>query len=414
MKNKRIFMLMFIVGLFAIMLFINPNKVHAAANDNVVNNTLEVTTKIERWTRSNDLIFIKNDDWGGNSTWYTKTVWLRGTSIDTSETIEVQIQESDFELDDSDGKYKCSLEGWNYDNFAYGTDVYLVEKYDVSKLKNQDNIVPGETTYTNYYLPCQDRLQLSVNNNTIKSNSTSGYNNPANSYQLYIKCVYHGNPTEENRPRDIIVNMENSDEKVTTKSQGTINLPVYRLKIDSLTASGNMMPAGRFSIYGLLYGDGDYDTVDCLVYGTFGHEATSSFGSANGYIYSASEYSCFDYNFITTVEFDDPTDVVYFWKGTEGDIDACGQNLNGGSYSPYENIDEGYDGSYYYIPVETSISELVQDSNGSNTYVRTISGSISNSTSAPNGIFYNILPFAIAGILAVSGIILLKKNSIKE
>ena len=381
MKNKRIFMLMFIVGLFAVMMFMNPNEVHAATTYNTNFDFVKVT-EIQRWTPENDLIYRKVENWGGDSTWYTKEVYLSNTATPDFSTNSWQLMEI---TDNGDTFYN---EGSDYE----GQTLYLIEKYTINLTSVGDSLAVGETNIAGY-IPTGDYLDFNFNNTTIKTNSTINYikNESSNSYQACVEKLFtSGTADTENRDTTVYAYVKNSSEaKVTSASRGSIVLPIFNLKV-SMSASGNMVPAGHFAIH--FARDDQYwgNDIDA-------NTSTSSLGSASGYFLKKDYCSSLTYDYFSNPVYD----VYYRWSNNEPDI-------YGKSYSNIGNWNQ-----YELNSSEYTVSEIEEDT-GNNTYYRTVSATLNWNKTAPNGIFYNILPFAIAGILAVAGIALLKKNSIKE
>lgn len=373
MKNKKIYLILFAVALFAIMLFANTTDVHATvygAED------FYIRTKIERWSDNNDLVFTKNDDWNG--TWYTKTVYLTtnetGDPTDTTNGgTYVQITE---ERLDNENKYYL-----NINNFQNGSDVYLVEKYHITSTSSMNAVLGG--TGSSNTLPSNDSLDFSFDTSTgtigetIKNNSMQNYY-PDGSYSIKAVLLYDSSdPSSEYRSTDIYLSMSDfsgdTSVKTDSESKGTINLPIYGLKA-GLRASGNLVSAGYFGV--------EVDT------GSNNDEypnAGSGIGSTSGYVEKNDNYSLRSYESITNY-YSTPW---YYW------------NSNAATSSGRENVQN------------IEISELTQDTDLTNTYYRTIYGTYEDSQSISNGIFYNILPFAIAGLVAIAGIVILKKNSIK-
>lgn len=384
MKNKRIiFIFMFILA--AAILFVNPEKVKASDSISTGSdsyNQFEVTTKIERWTPVNDLVYVKEDDW--STSWYTKTVFLRGTLRSTGSEAEVEISSSDFEYNSSVGGYAVELgtsdPSSSYDfDFEYGSTVYLVEKYDISNITNEGHTFVVNDIDTSYSIPTNDYLDFTFNDSTVESSSKYDYD-PSSSQQVYIEARFQSStPSEEYRDKYLYPYLKDSnDSKTYTVSQGTINLPIFCVYVD-FSASGNMMPAGYFRI----------PDLPSVYWGSNNANISSGYGYANGYVIRNDEYSLLRYN---DVDYSSRT-VEYVWN--EYDVVAT----SGSSSSISKMVDVS----------RSSRSRSVTE----NIYDYRLSTTINEDSSAPNGVFYNILPYAVAGIIAVAGIVLLKKHSVK-
>ncbi|MBQ3408643.1 MAG: hypothetical protein IJH12_05530 [Clostridia bacterium] len=405
MKKKYLFILTF--AIFVILMLLSTGEVKAATT--YQNTDLYVRTTIERWNyHYKDLVFTKYDDWGGSGTndWYTKTVWLTNSASGDPEEIA---QDSDWrteciEIEESyfDENNKVSLDSGHFStSFDENETVYLVEKYHINTSSGNLSYTIGEWN-TNNALPCRDRLDFSFDYSsgiaqTIKETSMNEYN-PQNSYTVYIKALYDTDDvTANDRGTIVYFNLENSETKTLEKSQGTINLPVYAIKVD-LTARGNVMEAGKFAVGRAFPSDGDWSNWGEVFCDDSDLGITSSVGRATGYIldsYDSETNENMNFQGISNRTIND----FYIFYNANGDI-----------WDFYDN--ESWIG--YLDRSDFSLSSLVADSTLPNTYVRTISGTYENNQTAPNGIFYNILPFTIAGIAAIAGIVLLKKNSIKE
>ena len=384
MKNKKIYLFIVAIVLLAIMLFATSTNVYASNGvsfeSGTSNTTFYVYTAIERWTPANDLVFTKNDNW--SESWYTKRVYLSDTT-DLSSTNSVEITESMLDTDTNE----VSLNGINHSNFnifTCGSTVYLVEEYDISDLEDNasysDFKIDNENT--NYSLPCKDRLSLDIDDSSIVNTSMSQYS-PSN-HELYIQAKYQSSSVSESN-RDIYIYpflKDSSNSKVTSESQGTIQLPIFNIDVDSLSASGNAMHAGYFQFDWSNFGDSSF------ISSNNSSSVSSSYGYLSGNLIKKDNYSLLSYSDLSNIS--NSISVTYSWSD---------QNVATKTSSS--------------ISFSADIGSIGTDSSTTNAYKRTISGSISRDASAPNGVFYNVLPFAIAGIVAILGIVILKKNSIK-
>lgn len=392
MKNKKIYLFIVTMVLIAIMLFANSTNVYASNGvsfeSGTSNTTFYVYTAIERWTPANDLVFTKNDEWSGS--WYTKSVYLRDTN-DSNYTNSVEITESMIDTD----THEVSLNGINNSNFnifTYGSTVYLVEEYNISSLTSEasySNFTIDQEN-TDYSLPCEDRLSLGIDTSnsmerTIVNTSMSQYTSPNSSCQLYIQSKYQNSSiTESNRDIYIYPFMKNSlSEKVTKLSQGTIKLPIFNVDVNSLSAYGNAMHAGGFQLDLSNFGDSTFISEHNSPTGV-----SSSYGYYSGHIIQNDNYSLLSYSDLNSLS--NSVNATYSWSSQ----DVATNSSDSISFS-------------------ADLGSIGTDSTTTNSYKRTISGSISRETSAPNGVFYNVLPFVIAGIVAILGIVILKKNSVK-
>ncbi|MBQ3408644.1 MAG: hypothetical protein IJH12_05535 [Clostridia bacterium] len=377
MKKRYLFILTF--AIFAILMFLSTGEVKASTifqgGDNQV---FYVRTKIERWSNNNDLVFIKNDNWGGSEAndWYTKTVWL--TSLETGDPengASYQIQASAL---NNNRLILNNLEG---SPFSQGDTIYLVEKYVINTTSHNLRYEVGETISN--ILPSADRLDFSFDyssgiGQTIKNTSMQNYT-PEDSYSLYTTAIATDTDVAADRDTNVWIYFGTATNKLQNKSKGTINLPVYAVKID-LTAQGNALKSGYIS--GCI-GDiriGKYLDERC----------ESSVGSASGIV-------TYDYCFndITNKAISDYT-FYYYWLEDGNDFYGA---VCGGDCIEFDNL---------------TMSSLSVDNIEPNTYTRTIAGTLERNQTVPTGIFYDILPFIIAGMVAIAGIILLKKNPIKE
>lgn len=383
MKNKKIYLFIFAIILGTIMLFANSTNVYASQDvdfeSGTSNTTFYVYTEIERWTPANDLVFEKHDDWSGS--WYTKRVYLRD-DYDSNYNHSVEITSSML-----DSNNKVSLNGINnsdFNVFDCGSTVYLVEEYDISNLDDyasySDFTIDEENR--DYSLPCEDRLSLDIDDSSIVNTSMSQYS-PSN-HELYIQAKYQSSSVSESN-RDIYIYpflKDSSNSKVTSESQGTIQLPIFNIDVDSLSASGNAMHAGYFQFDWSNFGDSSF------ISSNNSSSVSSSYGYLSGNLIKKDNYSLLSYSDLSNIS--DSISVTYYWS------------------SQYVATNSSSSTSF-----SANIGSIGTDSSTTNAYKRTISGSISRDASAPNGVFYNVLPFAIAGIVAILGIVILKKNSIK-
>ncbi len=385
MKNKKIYLFIFAIILGTIMLFANSTNVYASEKvyfDEYSSNTkFYVYTAIERWTPANDLVFEKHDDWSGS--WYTKRVYLRD-DYDSNYNHSVEITSSML-----DSNNKVSLNGINnsdFNVFDCGSTVYLVEEYDISNLDSYASYSEFkiDSENTSYSLPCEDRLSLDIDDSSIVNTSMSQYSSPSDSYRLYIQAKYQSSSADESN-REIYIYpflKDSSNSKVTSESQGTIQLPIFNIDVDSLSASGNAMHAGYFQFDWSNFGDSSF------ISSNNSSSVSSSYGYLSGNLIKKDNYSLLSYSDLSNIS--NSISVTYSWSDQYVATNTSSS-----------------------ISFSADIGSIGTDSSTTNAYKRTISGSISRDASAPNGVFYNALPFAIAGIVAILGIVILKKNSIK-
>lgn len=383
MKNKRIFLVFILSALFLFALAGTSKASNSINTGSESYSTFEFTTKIERWSQANDLVFVKNDSWSGD--WYTKRVFLRGQYNGSDVEYEITANKLS-SIDTYDGSYNhaVALKDKGPDGdwlFDLGSDVYLVEQYDVSSLANyysNEHWTVGATD-SSHSLSSSDRLVLDVNDSTITDTSFANYNPSSSDKTLYVEARYQSEtPSSENRDLYLYVYMENNSEKTNEVDQGTINLPVYEVYVD-FTAYGNCMPAGTFSAPSAL---------SAPEWGSNNPTTSSNYGYYQGRALYNSNYSLITYRDIQSLDDDS---ITYSWSSNEHVVATNG----GSSYSVSPDLScTDYD-TYY------------------NEYTFTLSGTISANRSAPNGVFYNIIPFVVAGVIAVAGIIVFKKRSTK-
>lgn len=356
MKNKRIYLLLFAIALFALMLFANTTDVHASDTNYVLN----VETTINNWQEGNDLIFVKVDnDWEDVSCdegrlQYTKTVYLQESGNSTTYPI-------------------TETKKLSYYSFSTGSTVKLVERYEFT---GSDNNMAVERSFG---INSQDYITLgSLDNNgdliadskwSQKTGWKKTYSDTAFEYYegaemgtlyAYYDSFYEG------AYRYYFYFVGDNNSKTTTFDRGDINLMSFRVYTD-------------FDLSGNLVGPDSY-------YWYISPSSTSS-----------------------TDSFDETTDHIVVSAGQFNDI------VNDNYYiyiCGTPQVDNASTSFSYGSSWGAANRSSVQTSGNDYMYV-TLTQSGDFSVTPPNGVFYNILPFAVAGLVAIAGIVILKKNSIK-
>lgn len=380
MKSKKL-MILFTILAFAILAFVFTPEVHADTYEN--NSIIKVKTTIRNWSKDNYLNYNANTN---SIPGVTKSVYLTdgyNTTVDITNLGNVDLG--------ADGNYSTirdfhngdDLEGLN--NFSEGSTVYLYEKYDFSEKLNQTNyssplnyteniaeISLGSLTYDSYY-------------DIINANAMKNYNsNSIDSITAYMDVVYGTEDPSQNSSSNIVKYLytQSGGEKTSELDLGEIIIPRFDIYMN-LEAKGNLLGSGYFRA--------DMQYWDELTGNVLG------WSEEDEYWYKSDNTSKIynrDYGFTTT--------------------ESLANALYGFNYY-YKEIgkDDGYDLNVSRTGWDDN--ELRASYNSDyGTYKLYISGTIEEHRDVPNGIFYNILPYAIAIALASIGVIILKKHSVKE
>ena len=375
MKNKRIFLVFILSALFLFALAGTSKASNSIYDGSGSYTNFEVKTKIERWSPANDLVFVKNDSW--SSEWYTKRVFLRG-KYDGSD-VEYEINESSFEeISTYSNTYSRAIALKDMGPFTPGSDVYLVEKYNVSSIaSNTSSLEAGLDGHVFDDIPSNDRLVFDIDDSYIVSEAMTNYPSSFDK-KIYIDTRYQSGDPSDGLNRDLYLYVymkDNSGSKTDEISKGTIELPIFR--VDTyFTATGNTMPAGTFTMPSAMHAP-DWGTND--------PDISSGYGRTIGRALYNSEYSLISYRDVQSL---DDNSITYSWSSEE----RIATSSNSISISPSLSGRENYD---------------------NHIYAYTLSGSATSDKSAPNGIFYNVVPFVVAGVIAVAGIIVFKRRSTK-
>ena len=353
MKNKKIYLILFAVALFAIMLFANTTDVHASDT----NYTLKVETTINNWQEGNGLIFVKVDEnWEDISFndgyfQYTKTVYLQKQGETTKHAI-------------TSSEYLSNFDGY----FENGDTVKLIEEYTFrstgSKLAVQQDFTIDSDDYLT--LGTLDQGEATGKwstgaewQRTYASSALSNYNGE----NMGTLTAYYDGFYES--AYKYYFYFADGNNKTTTYDRGQINLMSFRVYAD-FDVSGNLVGPDSYYWY-----------VSPHTANSFGNYTETS---------SYEVVSADQFNAVVSDDFD-----IYICGTPQ--VNNASTSFNYGTSWSDANVSS----------VETS---------GDYMYV-TLTQSGDFSVTPPNGIFYNILPFAVAGLVAIAGIVILKKNSIK-
>lgn len=390
MKNKRVFYLMSIIIMFIMIICLATNVTNATeevafdpnSNSSDYPTTYYYYTQIERWTPYNDLVYTVPDY---DISYLARTVYLAESgSLDTPiYTILDEYSGS------GGGTYTLDENniGNNISESYNGSTLYLVEKYEVVPSQfDYSSLTVGVTQEFDFPAPGTLSLNISGTSqmaNSVKTTAMADYSVPSySSRKLKVDSQFQSSAADEPL-RDVYIYpyLELQDTSTSTAyksseiSLGTVRLPVFYVKID-LTATGTGMPAGYFNIQESL-GNEKMEVVE------------STYGSAVGYVGKVQndEYSYFSFaNFTSSSSFN----ISY------GSAD--GERVDSSDYSFYATESNG----------AVTYSNL-----GDNVWMMQVKHQFNSDVSISNGIFYNVLPFVIIAIVAVLGIAILKKNSIK-
>ena len=405
-------------------------------------NTIKLETNIDKWSLSNDLIYHKIDDRDNN--WFTKNVYLKGY-VNNVETI-INLGNSDnVDTTISLGSTRATDGSWdtskgaviNY-GFDEGTRVKLIEEYTFKNIQN----VSGKIKYkidTYDYLSLSfkdnyegDKLDSFVNN--IKGNygKIEGTDDNNKQMDLYLDCVYNSDNVSSDNRRLICSVSANEDEKVNTVNQGTITLPTYSLFTD-LNVSGNAVPSGNFAINSESNSISDNSRKAVLFASTLKNGTNWSFANSTGLlknnnigstteaVISNDSYALLNFNELK--EFYEGSIIEYLPTGEESgwrSVDRENYTDNSGEISNMPGLDDDIEstGNSYGESLLTQTKSIYDDltrigNTGAN-YSVTLTYNDKSNLPIPTGIIYEIIPYIIIAILSSIGIVILKKNKVKD
>ena len=355
MKNQKLFLkLVLAIILVAIAFLLKPINANATISGNE-NYRLVVVTTINNWETQYDLAEL-----------YLNTENTSGSVSDSNNNVSLGYSVSFYLSDDEvydNGDEPISSGSLYSDKFSSGSNVYLLEVYD---FEVSDGYALDDRALT-FTLPCNNYVSSYISNtalqNAIMSNYSSSFSPTA-----FVDGVY--NSSEVNLSNDYddrdYYNMIyfNTGSKTDTISRGTITNPKFFVSFTG-TASGNILPHGSFNVGS---GDGTVTQVTYSQFKDFANATITYEGSDDYYI-----------------------------------------NEDNGSHS-FTQSQEGYN-----FTDETNLASnehVTVDEDGCN-YTVSRSMNVVNNKDNPTGIFYNVLPFVVAIVIAGAGVVLLKKNSIQ-
>lgn len=364
MKNKRFLVKTLVVSFVVMMaMILKPTKVNATFDSSDVNTRLILKTTINNYSNLGDLCYEVNVPSSGTLAFtaqngdgsvdvnYTKTIYLSSDSTfsETSSNNKELDESSEFTMTDS-----------TFDN---GETVYLYEVYDFA-ISNGLAINADAFTAT---FSDGDYLYLDISNTYVRNNAMSEYSyNATNKCRptMYLEGIYD-NGVIASRDGNFYNSIcySDGDSKTTVLDKGTINMPRFFWRFNG-TASGNLLPSGKFYVGS--------------------NEATAN----NDGTWYETRYS----------------DFVSFANST----------------IRYEGTDNNYideDGEHTYT--ETQAGASIDDNSSLESYLDNGDYKVSRSMTVtlnkdnPTGVFFDVMPFMVAIVIAGVGVVLLKKNSVK-
>ena len=405
-------------------------------------NTIKLETNIDKWSLSNDLIYHKVDDRENN--WFTKNVYLKGY-VNNVETVISLGNNDNNDTTIPLGSTRASDGSWNTSKgavinygFDEGTRVKLIEEYTFKNMQN----VSGKIKYkidTYDYLSLSfkdnyegDKLDGFVNN--IKGNygKIEGTDNTNNHMDIYLDCVYDSdNVSSENRRLVCSVSSDES-EKISTINSGTITLPTYSLFTD-LNVSGNAIPSGNFAINSEANTISDNSRKAVLYASTLKNGTNWSFvestgllkynniGSTTESVISNDNYALLNFNELK--EFYEGSVVEYLPTGEEStwrSVDRENYTNEDGTVTNMPGLDDDTTntgnsyGTSDYTQTKSIYDDLTRIGNTGANYSVTLTYNDKSNLPIPTGIIYEIIPYIIIAILSSIGIVIIKKNKIKD
>lgn len=369
MRKNKVYLLISTITIYFIMLCINLNVSNAQgqveldpnSNPNEFPTKYCYYTKIERWSDKNDLQIHENDYYDST---YTRELYCTPAEhlFDTNYYTSISYDGSSYTI------------GSEYN----GTDIYIVEVFEL----NMNNFSYSDFTVgeeREYDFPSPTTISLNISGSTmatsIATEAMKDYSPTTDSYTLKIQSKYQSEtPDEESRDIYIYPYLEKDGTKIANIDLGTITLPVFYYSLN-LTATGTGMPAGYFYSHTSILNSSDGISIVESTYGS----AVGDLGRTENDSYSALQYS----------EFINPSSISMTYNSSDSN-----------SYSNDFTLTEANGGISF---VNT----------GNNVWKKVLTKQLESNVSIANGIFYNVVPFVLIAIVAVLGIVILKKNSIK-
>lgn len=364
MKNKRFLLKMLLVSVVAIIvMFLSPKSVKAYFDSSDVNTRLILKTTINNYSNQGDLRYVVTEDNSGQITFsapngngsvtldYTKSIYLSSNAtFDENSSDTVQLYEtSDFDITDS--------------SFFNGTTVYLYEVYDFDI---SSGLAINADAFTANFSN-GDYVYVNISNTSVVNNSMSEYSYSSTNQcrpTMYLEGVYDDEDLDDRTGTyyNSICYSEGGS-KTAIIEKGTINMPRFFWKFYG-TASGNLLPAGGFYI-----GDSEATVNDSSMWNECKYSAFVNFANATiSYVGSDDNY-----------------------------VDSDGSHT-------YTKTSNGYG-----ISDSTDLSSYLSD--GEYKISRSMDANLNKDN--PTGVFFDVMPFVVAIVIAGAGVILLKKNSVK-
>lgn len=357
MKNKKLLLkLVLAIMVVAIMFISKPINVHADDIDGSSNGNyrLVLSTRIDNWDpdyRFNNFTLYTSDTSG--------TINLGENNSGLTLDYNVNFYLSSNDQYDSDDDLSISSGDLSSDNFVSGSKVYLLEVYDFD--------IPSGYALDNkelsFELPLNSYIYTNITNNDLNRAMMSNYQGSTNTVTAYIDGVYDGEDVSESRGfYDMIYFKDESDSKTDTKSRGSVFNPKFYVSFSG-TKKGNLLPNGDFDVRSGLDGP---EQVSYSGFIEFANATITYSGEDSGY-----------YNVENKSHSFEETQYGYGFNDNTNLSSASNVRAEGNSYTVFREFN------------------------------------VENYKDSPTGIFYNVLPFVVAIIVAGAGVVLLKKNSIQ-
>ena len=399
---------------------------------------IKLETTIDKWSWANDLVYHKVDD--RDNDWFTKSVYLRGsinhlyTNVNLGENDNIDTTIALGSTRASDGSWDTSKGAVINYGFDEGSIVTLVEEYTFKNIQD----IAGKIKYL---IDTKDYLSFSFEDdyegNELDSFLQSVYfgytqlqgNSSSDHLDVYIDCVYNTEDvTSENRHLVCSVSTK-ENEKVFNITKGSMVLPTYSLFTD-LSVSGNAIPSGNFVINASST-DISNGTRNAVMYASSLKNGTnwsfvensklvnSTIGSTNDEVLSNTTYALLTFNEFK--EFYQNTIVEYYPEGATTSfrsVDSMTSEDGTVTNSPSLDDDVTSTGNSYgassYTQTKDFLNDLTKVGYYGADYYLTLTYNDKSNLPIPTGIFYDIIPYIIIALLSAIGIVVIKKNKIKD
>ena len=357
MKKQKILLKLALISVIVIAsMLLNPTKANANFENN---NTLVISTYVSNWSNFSELSVSGSGSTSGEMTFTNNgdisvsIPYTKAFYLSDDDTFDG----SDSEIDlSSSSTINSSVISESYSSF------YLLEVYEF-------DISDGmaiDADYLTAHIGDTNTLSLNnISNENVISRSMADYE--SGSLTVYLESVYSSSEYETGRSYINYIYLSEGSNKTTELSRGSIVMPKFEFAFSG-SATGNLLPYGTFegsnSLASAKSGKGSY--VECT------ESAFIDFANAD------IQYVGSDDNFI----------------GSDGNHEYRSEVRYGANLSSDSDLSNYYDSSSQVYRISRSMT-------------------VSNNRENPTGVFFDVLPFVVAIVMAGVGVVLLKKNSIE-